>query len=83
VVASSATYSAPLTLDSILTCRLYAEGIGRSSFDLRMDALLASGSIAVSVKTRHVWCRVRPGTLEAIPVPDWLRELLAGDASPR
>jgi len=79
VVASSATYSAPVTLDSILTCRLYVEAIGRTSFGLRMDARFSGGAPALSAATRHVWCKVRPSALEPVPLPGWLRELFAGE----
>jgi acyl-CoA thioesterase FadM len=75
-VASSATYLAPVSLDTKLSCRLFTSHVGARSFGMQMDAALANGTIAVSVTTRHVWCAFSEGTLQAVPLPDWLRELL-------
>lgn len=85
-VASSATYSVPVRLDSVLTCRLYVAEVRDRSFGLRMEASLPDGVVALSVNTRHVWCRMRGSVaLEPSPLPDWLCELLAGESqvSPR
>jgi acyl-CoA thioesterase FadM len=77
VVASSATYLSPVSLDSMLVCRLYADHIGRSSFGVRMNASRPDGTIALSVSTRHVWSELRAASLESAPLPRWLRDLLS------
>jgi acyl-CoA thioesterase FadM len=76
-IASAATYSAPVGLDAILQCELYALDVSQRSFGLRMEGSLPDGRAAVTVTTRHVWCRIHEGRLQPAQLPEWLRRLLA------
>ena len=77
-VESGARYLRPVRLDDELALELVAERVGRSSFQLRMDAHDAAGELAVQVRTTNVYSEPdASGRLRAAPLPEWFRRLLA------
>jgi acyl-CoA thioesterase FadM len=77
-VASSAEYLAAVGLDDELACELRPNHIGSRSFGLTLSASLPSGTEALRVHSRHVWCRITGSELESEELPPWLRERLVG-----
>jgi acyl-CoA thioester hydrolase len=77
-VMSTAQYLRPLRLDDVVALTLVVERVGRTSFDLRMDAFGSNEELAVQVRTRNVWTvRSADGLMSPVALPAWLREALA------
>lgn len=77
-VESGARYLGPVRVDDELDVRLVAVHVGRSSFQLRMDAHNAAGDLVVQVRTTNVYSEPdASGRLRSAPLPEWFRGLLA------
>lgn len=76
-VASSAEYVRPVRLDDVLSFRLVADEVGRTSFSDRFEARAADGEVSVIVRATQVWVEAgADGALTPAPLPGWLRAAL-------
>jgi YbgC/YbaW family acyl-CoA thioester hydrolase len=77
-VRSGATYHRPLHLDDLVDLELVAERVGRTSMVLRTDVRTSDGELAVQVTNTLVWTELGTnGSLSAVAVPTWMRDVFA------
>jgi 4-hydroxybenzoyl-CoA thioesterase/acyl-CoA thioester hydrolase len=68
----------PLRFEDAFQVRLVVERLGGASLAYRADILLA-GDVAATGRSTIVCCEARPdGTMRPVPIPDGIREKLAG-----
>lgn len=82
VVSTSADFRSPLRQDEQIELILRAGPVGRTSFTIVTDALKGDGSVAVRVKTVHVYVADLAGDVTPSPLPAWLRQPLTASMAP-
>jgi acyl-CoA thioester hydrolase len=78
VVEALCRYLKPARLDDLLRVRCRVSERRRASFTFAYEiAHAGTGALVATGETRHAcW---DPGTRKMVPIPDWLREVMARD----